>query len=25
MLRQPDLHDTLERIAHQGARDFYEG
>lgn len=24
-LRQPELASTLERIAHQGARDFYEG
>ncbi|HKV60839.1 MAG TPA: gamma-glutamyltransferase [Candidatus Acidoferrum sp.] len=24
-LRQPDLARTLERIAHQGAKDFYEG
>jgi gamma-glutamyltranspeptidase/glutathione hydrolase len=25
ILRQPDLARTLERIAHQGAKDFYEG
>jgi gamma-glutamyltranspeptidase / glutathione hydrolase len=25
IFRQPDLARTLERIAHQGARDFYEG